>query len=217
MFFEGYTFGRIATAAVKSLGRLSLNKTANNVPTNDLINTLRFLIRPVQNADPVKVEGCFSSTWLVFTDGACEAEKRFGGIGGILISPSGSCVQYFSAEVPSWLMDLLLEESANPIHELELLPVYLATSLWVSKISDAQVVWYIDNESARMAAIRGSGETTYASIFIDAFVETECNSQIKSWFSRVPSHANPADGVSRLLCDLPLLLGAEQTAVVWES
>ena len=54
-----------------------------------------------------------------------------------------------------------------------------------------------------MAAIRGSGETTYASTFIDAFVETECNSQIKSWFSRVPSHSDPADGVSRLLCDLP--------------
>ena len=166
VFFEGYTFGRIAHAAVKSLGRLSLNKTANNVLTKDLINTLRFLRRRVENADPVKVERCFSSTWLVFTDGSCEAEKKFGGIGGILISPSGSCVQYFSSEVPAWLMDLLLEEPANPIHELELLPVYLATSLWVSRISVFQVVWYIDNESARMAAIRGSGETTFASLFI---------------------------------------------------
>ena len=88
VFFEGYTFGRIANAAVKSLGRLSWNKTANNVLTKDPINTLRFLIRRVENADPVKVERCFSSTWLVFTDGSCEAEKKFGGIGGILISPS---------------------------------------------------------------------------------------------------------------------------------
>ena len=135
VFFQGYTFGRIANAAVKSLGRLSLNKTAINVPTKDLINTLRFLIRRVENADPVKVERCFSSTWLVFTDGSCEAEKRFGGIGGILISPSGSCVQYFSSDVPAWLMDLLLEESANLNHELELLPVYLATYLWVPKTS----------------------------------------------------------------------------------
>ena len=63
-------------------------------------------------------------------------------------------------------MDLLLEESSIPIHELELLPVYLATSLWVSKINGAQVVWYIGNESARMAAIRGSGETTYICIDI---------------------------------------------------
>ncbi len=96
-------------------------------------------------------------------------------------------------------MDKLLEVSSNPIHELELLPIYLATSLWTSKIRHSQVVWYVDNESSRMAARRGSGETIYASVFIDAFVETECKSQIKSWFSRVPSHSNPADGVSRLL------------------
>ncbi len=95
VFFEGYTFGRVANAAVKSLGRVSLHKTAHNVLTNDLINTIRFLIRRVENADPVRVERCFSSTWLVFTDGACEAEKRFGGI-VILISPNGSCVRYFS-------------------------------------------------------------------------------------------------------------------------
>ena len=114
VFFEGYTFGRIANAAVKSLGRLSLNKTANNVLTKDLINILGFLIRRVEQAEPVKVERCFSSTWLVFTDGSCEAEKKFGGIGGILISPSGSCVQYFSSEVPAWLMDLLLEGLQTP-------------------------------------------------------------------------------------------------------
>ena len=35
--------------------------------------------------------------------------------------------------------------------------------------------------------------------------------------SRVPSsHSNPADGVSRLLRDLPISLGAEQTTIGWE-
>ena len=33
----------------------------------------------------------------------------------------------------------------------------------------------------------------------------------------MPSHSNPADGVSRLSCDLPLSLGAEQTTIEWES
>ena len=93
-------------------------------------------------------------------------------------------------------MDKLLEVSSNPIHELELLPIYLATSLWTSKIRQSQVVWYVDNESSRMAARRGSGETIYASVFIDAFVETECKSQIKSGFSRVPSHSN----IQQMVC-----------------
>ena len=126
VFFEGYTFGRIANAAVRNLGRLSMNQTANNVPNHELERTLKLLMLRVQSAEPVKVEKCFSSTWLVFTDGCCEADKRFGGIGGILISPQGSCVSFFSSEVPSWMMDKLLAKSANPIHELEILPVYLA-------------------------------------------------------------------------------------------
>ena len=217
VFFEGYTFGRIANAAVRNLGRLSMNQTANNVLNHELERTLKFLMLRVQSAEPVKVEKCFSSTWLVFTDGCCEADKRFGGIGGILISPQGSCVSFFSSEVPSWMMDKLLAKSANPIHELEILPVYLAACFWRRYMSFAQMVWYIDNESSRMAFIRGSGETQYASLFIEAFVQVECNSQVKSWFSRVPSRSNPADGVSRLSCDLPLSLGAEQTTVEWES
>ena len=97
-------------------------------------------------------------------------------------------------------MSKLLEESANPIHELELLPIYLAAFMWVGKFNKSQVVWYVDNESSRM----------------EAFVEIECNSQIKSWFSRVPSYSNPADGVSRTACELPQSLGAEQTTIEWE-
>lgn len=124
VFFEGYTFGRIANAAVKNLGRLGMNQAETNVLSADLSNILNFLKWRVANASPIKIERCFTSTWVVFTDGCCEAERRFGGIGGILISPSGTCVQYFSAEVPPWMMDILLETSANPIHELELLPIF---------------------------------------------------------------------------------------------
>ena len=217
VFFEGYTFGRIANAAVKNLGRLGMNQAETNVLSADLSNILNFLKWRVANASPIKIERCFTSTWLVFTDGCCEAERRFGGIGGILISPSGTCVQYFSAEVPPWMMDILLETSANPIHELELLPIYLAAFVWKQFLGLSQVVWYIDNESSRMAVVRGSGETRHAASIIDAFVRLECSSQIKSWFSRVPSHSNLADGVSRLCCELPRSLGAGQTTIEWES
>ena len=117
---------------------------------------------------------------MIFTDGACVADEKFSGIGGILISPTVCCVSFFSSAVPLWLMEKLLERSANPIHELELLPI---SALWKNRIRFSQVVWHVDNESSRMAAIRGSGETFYASLFIEAFVNTECNSQIKSWFS----------------------------------
>ena len=217
VFFEGYTFGRVANAAVKNLGRLSISRTSDNVLVEDLRVALSYLIGRVGSAEPVKIERSLVTTWLVFTDGACVADDKFGGLGGILISPLGSCVFFFSAQVPLWLMDKMLERSQNPIHELELLRILLSAALWRSHICFSQVVWYVDNESARMAAIRGSGETRFASHFIEAFVNAECSSQIKSWFSRVPSHSNPADGVPRLCCDLPLSLGARQTTLEWES
>ena len=133
-----------------------------------------------------------------------------------MISPGGMCVSFFSSAVPLWMMEKLLARSANPIHELELIPILLAAMMWKKHLSFSQVVWYVDNESSRMAAIRGSGETIHASSIIEAFVNTESSCQIKSWFSRVPSHSNPADGVSRLTCDLPLSLGAEETTFEWE-
>ena len=216
VFFEGYTFGRVANAAVKNLGRMSLNQNIENVLEEDLKTALRFLIQRVKSAEPIHIEKCLLATWLVFTDGACAAEDKSGGVGGILISPGGMCVSFFSSAVPLWMMEKLLARSANPIHELELLPILLAAMLWKKHLSFSQVVWYVDNESSRMAAIRGSGETIHASSIIEAFVNTESSCQIKSWFSRVPSHSNPADGVSRLTCDLPLSLGAEQTTFEWE-
>ena len=63
-----------------------MNQTANNVLNHELERTLKFLMLRVQSAEPVKVEKCFSSTWLGLQPMVvCEADRRFGGIGGILM------------------------------------------------------------------------------------------------------------------------------------
>ena len=64
VLFEGYTFGRVANAAVKNLGRLSLNQNIANVLEEDLKTALRFLIQRVKSAEPVHIEKCLLSTWL---------------------------------------------------------------------------------------------------------------------------------------------------------
>lgn len=127
----------------------------------------------------------------MFTDGACEAERRFGGIGGILVSPQGSCVSYFSAEVRSWMMDKLLMTSANPIHELELLPILLQFGDHVSVSLKLFGMWTMSHQGWPSSEARAKLSTLSNQIM-------------------VPSHSNP-DGVSRLPRDIPLSLGAEQT------
>ena len=100
---------------------------------------------------------------------------------------------------------------------LKFLPILLAAMLWSVYLAKAQTVWYIDNESARMAMIRDTGETEFASRFISGFVSLECSEQVKSWFARVPSFSNIADGASRLECQQLLSLGVVQTTLRWES
>ena len=60
------------------------------------------------------------------------------------------------------------------------------------------MLWFADNESARMALIRN-----YSPV-IDNFLLLQVNSQLdlrveaRHWYSRVPSKSNPSDAASRL-------------------
>ena len=98
-----------------------------------------------------------------------------------------------------------------------MLPVLVACLLWGARFSGALIVYYIDHESARMAYIKGNGETSFASYMIGNFVELEAAWQHETWFGRCPSTSNPADGPSRL--DLSWFEGkhAEQTSLNWEQ
>ena len=216
LFFESFTFGRLAGDAVKAIGRVACG---NRQPMNfdqDVRNALEFLLLRVQSAKPIVVTPKLKECWLIFTDGACEAESSKGSIGGVLITPHGECLKYFSSGVPAIVMDELMKHSKNPIHELEVLPVVISLWLWADFVKCAPLVHYIDNESSRMALIKGVGETSHAARFIKAYVNLESEHQVKTWFARVPSHSNVGDGPSRDDISLVTELGAVRTNLDWE-
>ena len=217
VFFEGYTFGRVANAAVKNLGRFCTDRPGSKALDNSMRYSLLTLRDRVLSAPPIRIGITLNDTWTVFTDGACNPELRQGSIGGLIIDPLGRCQSFFSSMVPADVMDEFFQASANPIHELEVLPVLVACLLWGAKFSGALIVYYIDNESARMAYIKGNRETNFASCMIGNFVELEAAWQHKAWFGRCPSTSNPADGASRL--DFSWFEGkhAEQTSLNWEQ
>ena len=113
-------------------------------------------------------------------------------------------------------MSILLQASNNPIHELEVMPVLVSLMIWAGWVSCAPLVHYIDNESSRMALIKGYGETSNSAKLIKAYVNCEADTQVKTWFARVPSFSNVGDGPSRSDVDLVQKLGAVQTNVDWE-
>ena len=55
------------------------------------VGALSFLKNRVLTAAPTKVMAANLSTWLVFSDGACEGEEtKLGSIGAVLIDPNGN-------------------------------------------------------------------------------------------------------------------------------
>ena len=115
-------------------------------------STLLLLRERVLVAPPVVVRPQQLDTWCIFTDRACEASDSTGGVGGVIVSPNGRLVGHFSNAVPRAFTRRLLEESENPIYELGSIPVFLATKIWGSLISNSQVVFYLDNDAAIQAS-----------------------------------------------------------------
>ncbi len=159
-WFEGYVFGRTAQRCVRTVGELSLRSAKSSNLTHLELKCFRDLQERVLSAPPIEISRTVLDTWIVFTDGACEgAGDKVGSIGGVLINPYGYLVKYFSSEVPAVLMSKLCETSANPIYELELLPVLISYVCWREHLANSQTVFYLDNDAARAGLTKALGAT----------------------------------------------------------
>jgi ribonuclease HI len=215
-WFEGYAFGRIAQHSLKILGELSLRQQRVVTMNENELSAINFLLSRVQSAEAISITTTMLDNYLIFTDGACEGDAgKSGSVGGVLVGPNGQVLEHFSSEVPTSYMNLLLENSENPIYELELLPVHIALLLWSHRLRSSHVVMYLDNDAARAALCKGYGATDAAQGIVQKVMERECCCELKTWFARVPTHSNIADGPSRLQCHEVELLGSRKLEVDW--
>ena len=199
------------------LGELSL-KRQKQVTLNDKeMQAVAYLIQRVSEARAIEIGPVSLDTFLIFTDGACEGESsRIGSVGGVLVGPSGRCLQHFSSEVPTDFMREALACSANPIYELELLPIYIALHIWGKRVHSTHLVCYLDNDAARAALCKGYGSTELAQRIVGCAMQLESRFKTKSWYARVPSHSNISDGPSRLDCEEVDQLGSKQIEIDWD-
>ena len=213
-WFESFSFGRIGKRYIKMPGDLAYRENRKIVLMQPELKALTFLKERVLAAPPIKLTSSSLKCWIIFIDGVVEGDDgQIGSVAGVLFSPHGSCHSFLGAEVPTRHYDImgrLCKTSANPIYELEILLAVIAVALW-----GVQCVFYLDNDAARAAFIKGNASTLESSIFMDEFVQAELDLQLKSWVSRVPSHSNMADDPSRLMFDTVRALGAKQTEINW--
>ena len=206
VFFEGFTFGRVAQVAMKHIGRHALGSDGSVKLSADVTWALRMVKLRIKQALPITISSVSLRTSYIFTDGAFE--KGRGTFGGVFVDHTGACLSYFAGEINKQAMSSMLKTSVHPIYELELLPVLIAMQVWGNLCAFQQVVYYLDNEPARIGMIKGSGGTPTADRIITKAAIRECELGQHAWYARVASHANIADDPSRFSFDRLHRLGA---------
>ena len=98
-----------------------------------------------------------------------------------------------------------------------MIPVLIALRLWSDLLKGCQLVHYIDNESVRLALLRGRGETTVAGYVADDIMMAEHSLGTRSWYARVASTSNIADGPSRGDFELLTKLGSTYFEIDWDD
>ena len=197
-WFETFAGGRVAQQALRNLSRMSSTGRKSESLTLAELNTIHFLRKRVICAPPTRISATSLQTWLIFIDGACEGENtKVGSIGAVLINPGGAAVEFISERVPDQWMAKFLSLSTHPIFKLELLPVWIALVEWEGHLSEAQCVFYLDNEAAKASLVNGASMQDNGAEIVQAFVYSEMKVQVKVWFARVPTSSNISDGPSR--------------------
>eukprot|EP00438_Fugacium_kawagutii_P021348 Skav231110 [mRNA] locus=scaffold2605:8230:9288:+ [translate_table: standard] len=215
-WFESFASGRTAQRALRVVSNMASTLRTDFDLTAREREALTFLRNRILTAPPVKIHTMSLDTWIIFTDGSCEGEQaKHGGVGGVLIDPSGFPLRFFSGEVPTYIMDILLKHSKHPIFEIELIPILISLMLWGPFFSGRHVVFYTDNEAAKGALIRGSTDSLLGQFFLDRFVDEELNRQLKVWFARVPTASNPADEPSRFEIEGLISKGSKRNEIPW--
>ena len=216
VWFGSFVFGRQMNISLRSLNKFASLKSRHVAVAGDLKDVLQHIRDRLVAARPARITKSINSTWIIFTDGAYEpGSDCVASIGGVLISPQGSVVHYFGESLNDSLVSDFEKDSDHPIYELEILPILIAVKLWSSLIANSQVVFYIDNEAARSAFIQGVGFTPIAKQMTVWYDTLEVDLNLITWFGRVASHSNIADGPSRLSFDDPLLRSAAKCSFMF--
>ena len=92
---------------------------------------------------------------LLFTDGAAEESFERVTHGAVLVDPWKQTSYYFGDHIPDEFLRLWTRSGKRQvIAQAEVFPVVIAKSTWEESLKGRSILWFLDNESARMALIR---------------------------------------------------------------
>ena len=142
---------------------------------------------------------------LVFTDASWESGH--GGLGAVVIDMATHTPVVYSGVVPEELKNVWRESiGEHIICQLELYTMVAIRWSLAKELESRRVIWWVDNESARYALIKGQSLSHTMNSLVREFFDADSLHSSHGWIERVPSYSNVADDPSRgrpeLACSL---------------
>ena len=156
------------------------------------------LIEPSSSEKPI----------LIWTDGACEEDGTT--IGGVMFR-EGEQPQAFGAKLTAEAVRKLATKAdqTQVIGQAELLPVLVAKTIWEKFLKNKKAIYFVDNDSARLALIKGYSPVLTSLRIITACSFKDAKNRSSSWYARVPTKSNIADEPSRMKKEYLMKIGAK--------
>lgn len=176
-FAHSQLWGRSAKLCLNAVTTHAYSEHGNNV-CEKLAHFLEVFRDRLKTSKPRVATPAWDSPMFVFTDASFSPDdKRWPcGLGGVLLGFPGKSTVIFEAEMLALLVGFVL---------------------WKRHLRNRPCVFYIDNNSSRDVAISGRARTQPGSTLVAELLKLEDENCTNSWFARVPSVSNIADGPSR--------------------
>jgi hypothetical protein len=201
LFARSLTFGRCGSAAYSMLGIVADNPRCPPHLIDRAVCALQDLVILLTSALPRSLTSAEQRPALLFTDGACEPGHLLPvtTIGAVLILPELPGPLYFGARLSDEFVSYLCRSGKKQIvGQAELLPIIVAKSTWQGFLANRPCITFVDNESAKSAAIAGYSPVIDSSAILTYNSALDVELQSHQWVTRVPTSSNTADGPSRL-------------------
>ncbi len=156
---------------------------------------------------------------VLATDGCCEgkAPTTWAGYGAVLWDPVSSRLEAWGAFIlPGTLRRLQATVGADQVvGQAELLPCLGARWHWHDLLRGRAVLHYVDNDAAKWGLVRGWSPSPASAWLVDRVWAEDARLGTRSWFDRVASESNGADGPSRGDWPHAWQLGGRPVRRVW--
>ena len=155
LYAAGHTYGRTTQLACQLLHKFGGQGPSVTV-TPELVHVVSEALSLLMEAKPRLVQSWSEAPpMLLFTDGAVEDSLQSVTHGAVLVDPWKQQSFFMGDNIPSDFVQLWTRSGKKQvIAQAEIFPVVIAKATWSKTLEGRSILWFLDNESARMSLVR---------------------------------------------------------------